>query len=217
MRSLTRRRLAGSCAAIAASLGLAAPFRAGAGDDPAPLSARLESSRWEGLSILYPPSVLDAIRPPADRSATIVSDVDRLVGRGGGDLADFEVTIGADDAAVGSAAEYVGSHLDAALGGRPPARVTYRARGNGWEVASGLIGGRVFYYKAVEFCAPAACDVPVVSSVRFAYAAAGGKGARDRLLERMVRTFTPARGRRTPAAPRRDGDGDGVEPPPGPP
>jgi hypothetical protein len=213
MRPLTRRQLTGSCAA-AASLGLAAPFRAGAGDDPA-LSARLESSRWEGLSILYPPSVLDAVRPPADRPATIVSDVDRLVGRGGGDFADFEVTIGADDAAVGSAAEYVRSHLDAALDARPPARVTYRARGSGWEVASGLIGGRVFYYKAVEFCAPAACDVPVVSIVRFAYAAAGGKGARDRLLERMVRTFTPATGRRTPVA--RRGDGDGVEPPPGPP
>ena len=76
----------------------------------------------------------------------------------------------------------------------PATEVTYRARGEGWEVASGLIEGRVFYYKAVERCASTGCDIPTVSMVKFTYAA-GGKGAHDKLLERMVRTFTPATGR----------------------
>jgi hypothetical protein len=175
---------------LAALLGfLAAPDRANGGDDPAAW-ARLESSRWAGLSIAYPPSVFDIVRPPQDHPATVVADVDRLVSRGG----DFEVVIGADDTAVGSAGGYVGLELASDRDVHPATAVTYRARGEGWEVASGLIDGRVFYYKAVERCAAKGCDIPTVSVVKFTYAA-DKKDAYDQLLERMVRTFAPATGR----------------------
>jgi hypothetical protein len=189
MPALGKRRSIGRGVLLATLLGLAAPDRAGAGDDPAGW-ARLESSRWAGLSIAYPPSLFDVVRPPADHPATIVADVDGLVSRSG----DLEVVIGADDVAVGSAGEYVGLELASDRDVHPAAEVTYRARGKGWEVASGLIGGRVFYYKAVERCAPEGCDIPTVSMVKFTYPA-GRKGAYDKLLERMVRTFAPATGR----------------------
>ena len=196
MPALGKRRSIGPGVPLAALLGLAAPGRADAGDDPAGW-ARLESSRWAGLSIAYPPSLFDVVRPPADHPATIVADVDRLVG-GSGDL---EVVIGADDVAVGSASEYVGLELASDRDVHPATEVTYRARGKGWEVASGLIGGRrVFYYKAVERCAPGGCDIPTVSMVKFTYPV-GRKGAYDKLLERMVRTFSPATGRLGEARP----------------
>jgi hypothetical protein len=76
----------------------------------------------------------------------------------------------------------------------PSAAVTYRARGKGWEVASGLIDGRVFYYKSIEHCGLKGCDIPTVSMVKFTYAA-DRKSAYDKLLERMVRTLAPATGR----------------------
>jgi hypothetical protein len=189
MRSATRRHPTGrgAAAALAALLVLAAPARARA--DP-PGWERLASSRWRGLSIGYPPSVLRVVRPPADRPASIVADVDRLVSEGG----DLEVTLGADDTAVGSAGEYVRIDLASDRDTHRSVEVTYRARGRAWEVASGLIDGRVFYYKAVEFCPPTSCGIPVVSSIRFTYAA-GKKAEYDRLLEGMIGTVTPATGR----------------------
>ena len=71
-------------------------------------------------------------------------------------------------------------------------RVTYRARGKTWEVASGLIGDKVFYYKAVEFCPPVSCEIPIVSSIKFRYAASR-KAEYDKLLESMVRTIKDPR------------------------
>jgi hypothetical protein len=192
MRSATRRHLTtglGAAAAIAALPVLAAPAQAGAPDDP-PGWERLASSRWRGLSIGYPPSVLRVVRPPADRPASIVADVDRLVSEGG----DFEVALGADDAVVGSAGEYIKIDLDSDRDTHRSVEVTYRARGATWEVASGLIDGKVFYYKAIDFCPPTNCGIPVVSSIKFTYAA-GKKGEYDKLLEGMVRTVTPATGR----------------------
>jgi hypothetical protein len=189
MRSATRRHPTGrgAAAALAALLVLAAPARA---QDVPPGWERLASSRWRGLSIGYPPSVLRVVRPPADRPASIVADVDRLVSASG----DLEVTLGADDTAVGSAGEYIRIDLDSDRDTHRSVEVTYRARGATWEVASGLIDGKVFYYKAVEFCPPTNCDIPVVSSIKFTYAA-GKKGEYDKLLEGMIRTVTPATGR----------------------
>jgi len=174
---------------LAALLSLAAPEDANAEDDLAAWP-RLESSRWAGLAIAYPPSVFDVVRPPEDHPATIVADVDRLVSRSG----DFEVVIGADDVAVGSASEYIRIELASDRDVHPSMQVTYRARGKGWEVASGLIEGRVFYDKSIERCAPKGCDIPTVSMVKFTYAA-GREKVYDKLLERMVRTFAPATGR----------------------
>ena len=189
MRSATRRHPTsrGAAAALAALLVLAAPARARA--DP-PGWERLASSRWEGLSVGYPPSVLRVVHPPADRPASIVADVDRLVSEGG----DLEVTLGADDAVVGSAGEYIRIDLASDRDTRRSVEVTYRARGATWEVASGLIDGRVFYYKAVEFCPAEGCVIPVVSLLTLAYPTAR-KGEYDRLLEGMVGTLTPATGR----------------------
>jgi hypothetical protein len=190
MRSATRRHLTtgqGAAAALAALLVLAAPARA---QDVPPGWERLASSRWRGLSIGYPPSVLRVVRPPADRPASIVADVDRLVSASG----DLEVTLGADDTAVGSAGEYIRIDLDSDRDTHRSVEVTYRARGATWEVASGLIDDRVFYYKAVEFCPPTNCGIPVVSSIKFTYAA-GKKGEYDKLLEGMIGTVTPATGR----------------------
>jgi hypothetical protein len=174
---------------LAALLSLAALESANAEDDLATW-ARLESSRWAGLAIAYPPALFDVVRPPADHPATIVADVDRLVSRSG----DFEVVIGADDAVVGSANEYIRLELASDRDEHPSMQVSYRARGKGWEVASGLIEGRVFYYKSIERCAPMSCDIPTVSMVKFTYPASR-KSAYDKLLERMVRTFVPATGR----------------------
>ena len=174
---------------LAALLSLVALDGANAANDPAAWP-RLESSRWAGLAIAYPPSVFDVVRPPEDHPATIVADVDRLVSRSG----DFEVVIGADDAAVGSASEYIRIELASDRDVHPSMKVTYQARGKGWEVASGLIEGRVFYYKAIERCAPKGCEIPTVSMVKFTYAA-GRERVYDELLERMVRTFAPATGR----------------------
>jgi hypothetical protein len=174
---------------LAALLSLAAPDSANAKDDLATW-ARLESSRWAGLAIAYPPAVFDVVRPPEDHPATIVADVDRLVSRSG----DFEVVIGADDAVVGSANEYIRLELASDRDEHPSMQVTYRAHGKGWEVASGLIEGRVFYYKAIERCAPKGCEIPTVGMVKFTYAA-GRERVYDELLERMVRTFAPATGR----------------------
>ena len=126
MRSVTRRHLAGRGAAIAALLVLAAPARAGARADP-PGWARLASSRWAGLSVGYPPSVLRVVRPPAALAAADLADVDRLVDGGG----EFEATLGADDTAVGSAGEYVRLRLGSDPEAEPSARVTYRAGGPG--------------------------------------------------------------------------------------
>src|SRR4051812_35513508 len=103
---------------------------------------------------------------------------------------DFEVVIGADDAASGSASEYIRLELASDRDVHPSMKVIYRARGKGWEVASGLIEGRVFYDKSIERCAPMSCDIPTVSMVKFTYAA-GRKSAYDKLLECMVRTFVP--------------------------
>jgi hypothetical protein len=121
---------------------------------------------------------------------TVVADVDRLVSEGG----DLEVTLGADDAAVGSAGGYIRIDLDSDRDTHRSVEVTYRARGRAWEVASGLIDDKVFYYKAVDFCPPTNCDIPVVSNIRFTYAA-GKKGEYDQLLEDMIGTVTPATGR----------------------
>jgi hypothetical protein len=107
---------------------------------------------------------------------------------------DFEVALGADDAVVGSAGEYIKIDLDSDRDTHRSVEVTYRARGATWEVASGLIDGKVFYYKAIDFCPPTNCDIPVVSSIKFTYAA-GKKGEYDKLLEGMIRTVTPATGR----------------------
>ncbi len=101
----------------------------------------------------------------------------------------------ADDTAVGSAGEYIRIDLNTDLDTQPSVSMTYRARGKTWEVASGLIGDKVFYYKAVEFCPPASCEIPIVSNIKFRYAASK-KAEYDELLEHMVRTFTPAAGRR---------------------
>jgi hypothetical protein len=174
---------------LAALLGLAVPDFANAEDDLAAW-ARLDSSRWAGLSIAYPPSVLDVVRPPEDHPATIIADVDRLVSRSG----DFEVVMGADDVAVGSASEYIRIELASDRDVYPSTAVTYRARGKGWEVVSGLIDGRVFYYKSIERCGLKGCAIPTVSMVKFTYAA-DRKSTYDKLLERMVRTLTPATGR----------------------
>ena len=189
MRPLTRHHLAFPGVVLAALLGLADPARVDAGDDPV-LPARLESSRWEGLSVRYPPSVLRIVHSRADQTAAVGPEVDRLVSEGG----DLEVTIDADDMAVGSAGEYIRIDLNTDLDTQPSVTVTYRARGKTWEVASGLIGDKVFYYKAVEFCPPVGCDIPIVSNIKFRYAASK-KAEYDKLLERMVRTFTPATGR----------------------
>jgi hypothetical protein len=105
---------------LAALLSLAALESANAEDDLATW-ARLESSRWAGLAIAYPPAVFDVVRPPADHPATIVADVDRLVSRSG----DFEVVIGADDAAVGSAGEYIRIELASDRDVHPSMQVTY--------------------------------------------------------------------------------------------
>jgi len=152
--------------------------------------AKLESLRRPGLSIAYPPSVFDAVHPPEDHPATIIADVDRLVSKSG----DFEVVIGADDAAVGSASEYIRIELASDRHVRPSMKVTYRALGKGWEVASGVIEGRMYYYKFVECCAPKACEIPTISIAMFTYMV-GGKSAYDQLLERMVQMFVPATGR----------------------
>jgi hypothetical protein len=190
MPVLGKRRSIQPSVLLAALLSLAAPDCANAEDDLAAW-ASLASSRWAGLAIAYPPSVFDIIRPPEDHPATTIADVDRLVSRSG----DFEVVIGADDVAVGSASEYIRLELASDRDVHPSMEVTYRARGKGWEVASGLTEGRrVFYYKSVERCAPRGCDIPTVSMVKFTYAA-GRKGVYDKLLERMVRTFAPATGR----------------------
>jgi hypothetical protein len=189
MRPPARRHLAYPSAVIVALLGLAEPAQVEAGDDLA-LPARLESSRWEGLSIRYPPAVLRIVRSPADQVTAVIANVDRLASESG----DLEVTIDADDIAVGTAGEYIRIDLNTDLDTLPSVQVTYRARGKSWEVASGLIGDKVFYYKAVEFCAPAGCDIPIVSSIKFRYLASK-KAEYDELLEHMVRTFTPATGR----------------------
>ena len=142
-----------------------------------------------GSAIAYPPALFDVVRPPADHPATIVADVDRLVSRSG----DFEVVIGADDAASGNASEYIRLELASDRNAHPSMQVTYRARGKGWEVASGLIEGRVFYYKAIERCAPKGCEFR-----RSAWSSSPTRRAGevyDELLERMVRTFAPATGR----------------------
>jgi hypothetical protein len=186
MRPLMRHYLACLGVVLAALLSLADPVRVGAGDDPA-LPARLESSRWEGLSVRYPPSVLRIVRSPADQAAAVGRNVDRLVSEDGA----LEVTIDADDMVVGSAGEYIRIDLNTDMDTQPSVRVTYRARGKTWEVASGLIGDKVFYYKAVEFCPPAGCDIPIVSGIKFRYAASK-KAEYDKLLEKMVQTFTPA-------------------------
>lgn len=174
---------------LAALLSLTASHCANAQDDLAAW-ARLESSRWAGLSIAYPPSAFDVVRPPKDHPATIISDVDGLVGKSG----DIEVVIAADDIALGSAGEYIRIELASERDLHPAMAVTYRARGKGWEVTSGLIEGWVFYYKAIEYCAPQGCEIPTVSMVKFSYPASR-KGVYDKLLERMVRTFAPATGR----------------------
>jgi hypothetical protein len=189
MPLLGKRRSIRLSVLLAALLNLVALDGANAANDPAAWP-RLESSRWAGLAIAYPPSVFDVVRPPEDHPATIVADVDRLVSRSG----DFEVVIGADDAAVGSAGEYIRIELASDRDVHPSMQVTYQARGKGWEVASGLIEGRVFYYKAIERCAPKGCEIPTVSMVKFTYAA-GRERVYDELLERMVRTFAPATGR----------------------
>jgi hypothetical protein len=189
MRPPARRHPAYPGAVIVALLGLAEPARVEAGDDLA-LPARLESSRWEGLSVRYPPAVLRIVRSPADQVTAVIANVDRLVSESG----DLEVTIDADDIAVGTAGEYIRIDLNTDLDTLPSVQVTYRARGKSWEVASGLIGDKVFYYKAVEFCAPAGCDIPIVSNIKFRYSASK-KAEYDELLEHMVRTFTPATGR----------------------
>jgi len=67
-------------------------------------------------------------------------------------------------------------------------QVTYEARGKTWEVASGLIGDKVFYCKIVELCPPAGCDIPIISSIKFRYSASK-KAEYDELLEHMVRTI----------------------------
>jgi hypothetical protein len=190
MRPLTRYHLACPGAVLAALLGLANATPVDAADDPA-LPAKLESSRWEGLSVRYPPSILHIVRSPVDQAAAVVPNVDRLMSESG----DLEVTIDADDTAVGSAGEYIRIDLNTDLDTQPLVSVTYRARGKTWEVASGLIGDKVFYYKAVEFCPPASCEIPIVSNIKFRYAASK-KAEYDELLEHMVRTFTPAAGRR---------------------
>jgi hypothetical protein len=190
MRPLRRHRLACPGVVLAALLGLAGPARGvDAGDGPA-LLARLESSRWEGLSVRYPPSVLRIVQPPADQASALDLEAERLMSEG----RDLEVTIEADDMAVGSAGEYIRIDLNTDLDTQPSVTETYRARGKTWEVASGLIGDKVFYYKAVEFCPPVGCEIPVVSNIKFRYAASK-KAEYDELLERMVRTFTPATGR----------------------
>jgi hypothetical protein len=120
-----------------------------AGDGPA-LLARLESSRWKGLSVRYPPSVLRIVQSPADQATALDPEAERLMSEGG----DLEVTINADDMAVGSAGEYIRIDLNTDLDTQPSVKVTYRARGKTWEVASRLIGDKVFYYKAVKFCLP---------------------------------------------------------------
>ncbi len=153
MQPLTRPHLAYLGTVLAILLGLADPARVDAADDPA-LPAKLESSRWEGLSVHYPPSVLRIVRSPADQAPPVLPNVDRLVSDGG----DLEVTIDADDTAVGSAGEYIRIDLNTDLDTQPSVKVTYRARGKTWEVASGLIGDKVFYYKAVEFCPPVSCE-----------------------------------------------------------
>ena len=156
-----------------------------------PAWTRLESSRWAGLSIAYPPAAFDVVRPPEDHPATIISDVDRLVGRSG----DIEVVIAADDIALGSASEYIRLELASQRDLHPGMVVTYQARGKSWEVASGLIEEQqVFYYKAIEYYAPQGCEIPTVSMVKFSYPASR-KTAYDKLLERMVRMFAPATGR----------------------
>jgi hypothetical protein len=189
MRPLTRYHLACPIAVLAALFGLANATQVNAADDLA-LEAKLESSRWEGLSVRYPPSVLHIVRSPADPSAAVGANVDRLVSKSG----DLEVTIDADDMVVGSAGEYIRIDLNTDLDTQPSVRVTYRAREKTWEVASGLIGDKVFYYKAVEFCPPAGCDIPIVSNIKFRYVASK-KAEYDKLLESMVRTLTPATGR----------------------
>jgi hypothetical protein len=133
------------------------------------------------------PSMFDVVRPPEDHPATVISDVDGLVSGNG----DFKVTIGADDTAAGSASEYIRIELASDRDLHPSMELTYQARGKGWEVASGLIEGRVFYYKAIEHCALQGCDIPTVTMVKFTYAA-GKKSVYDKLLERMIRTITPA-------------------------
>jgi hypothetical protein len=191
MQPLTRHHLAFPGVVLAALLGLAADPARGvdAGDDPV-LPARLESSRWEGLSVRYPPSVLRIAHSRSDQATTLAPEADRLMSEGG----DLEVTIDADDMAVGSAGEYIRIDLNTDLDTQPSVTVTYRARGKTWEVASGLIGDKVFYYKAVESCPPVGCNIPIVSNIKFRYAASK-KAEYDELLERMVRTFTPATGR----------------------
>ncbi len=186
---LTRHHLTYLGAVLAALIGQAVPARVDAAADRT-LSARLESSRWEGLSVRYPPSTLHIVRSPADQTTAVIANVDRLVSESG----NLEVTIAADDAAVGTAGEYIRIDLNTDMDTQPSVRVTYRARGKTWEVASGLIGDKVFYYKAVEFCPPAGCDIPIVSSIKFRYAASK-KAEYDKLLEKMVQTFTPATGR----------------------
>ena len=189
MRALTRYHLACPSVVLATLLGLADPAGVDAADDLA-MEATLESSRWEGLSVRYPPSVLRIDRSPADQATAVGRNVDRLVSEGGA----LEVTIDADDMVIGSAGEYIKIDLNTDMDTQPSVRVTYRARGKTWEVASGLIGDKVFYYKAVEFCPPAGCDIPIVSSIKFRYAASK-KAEYDKLLEKMAQTFTPATGR----------------------
>jgi hypothetical protein len=77
MRPLTRYHLACLIAVLAALFGLANATQVNAADDLA-LEAKLESSRWEGLSVRYPPSVLHIVRSPADPSAAVGANVDRL-------------------------------------------------------------------------------------------------------------------------------------------
>jgi hypothetical protein len=157
---LTRPHLAYLGAVLAILLGLADPARTDAADDPV-LPARLESSRWEGLSVRYPPSVLRIAHSRSDQATTLAPEADRLMSEGG----DLEVTIDADDMAVGSAGEYIRIDLNTDLDTQPSVTVTYRARGKTWEVASGLIGDKVFYYKAVESCPPVGCNIPIVSNI----------------------------------------------------
>jgi len=152
-------------------LSLAALSGLNAEGDPAAW-AKLESSRRPGLFIAYPPTVFDAVRSPEDHPATIIADVDRLVSRSG----DVEVVIGADDAAVGSASEYIRIELASDRDVHPSMKVSYGALAKGWKVASGLIDGRVYYYKSVECCAPKACEISTLSTAMFTYMV-GGKSA----------------------------------------
>jgi hypothetical protein len=175
------------------------------------LNATLKSSRWPGLTLKYQAAQFQLIRPEdnpgKDQEVASVSDRDELRARDGS----LDVTVGAnyngfDDAAADAYLErLIGWQHD----DHPDAKVTYRAHGADWAVASGTVPRSepgagtpsagaplsIFYYRVVTRCekGKARCAEPeTFATVDFTYDA--DEHARyDALVAAMSKTLTAAR------------------------